>query len=47
MISTPPISRNNIRQKCEGNCGLWVLKEYPENMKEIVGVEMGWISCAI
>ena len=29
-------------QKCEGDCGLWVLneinkKEYPENMKKIVG----------
>ena len=30
-------------QKCEGNCGLWVLNEIlketnPENLKEIVGV---------
>jgi hypothetical protein len=30
-------------QKCEGNCGLWVLNEiikniYPENLKKIVGV---------
>ena len=29
-------------QKCEGNCGLWVLHEilkktYPENLKKIVG----------
>ena len=29
-------------QKCEGNCGLWVLNEiiktiYPENLKKIVG----------
>ena len=29
-------------QKCEGNCGLWVLDEiilkiYPENLKNIVG----------
>ena len=29
-------------QKCEGNCGLWVLneiikKQYPENLKKIVG----------
>ena len=23
-------------QKCGGNCGLWVLNEYPENMKKIV-----------
>ena len=36
-------SRNNMRQKCEGDCGLWILKEiilknqYPENMKKIVG----------
>ena len=34
--------RNNMSQKCEGNCGLWVLNEmikkiYPENLKEIVG----------
>ena len=32
-------SRNNMGQKCEGNCGLWVLNEiikniYPENMKK-------------
>ena len=31
-----------MRQKCGGNCGLWVLneinkKKYPENMKKIVG----------
>ena len=35
-------SRNNIGQKCEGNCSLWVLNEmikerYPENLKKIVG----------
>ena len=35
-------SRNNMRQKCGGNCGLWVLHEiiknvYPENLKKIVG----------
>ena len=35
--------RNNImRQKCGGDCGLWILNEiikekYPENMKKIVG----------
>ena len=34
--------RNNMGQKCEGNCGLWVLREilkktYPENLKKIVG----------
>ena len=32
-----------MRQKCEGNCGLWGLNEilkktYPENLKNIVGV---------
>ena len=40
-------SRNNMGQKCEGNCGLWVpgrwvlnemiKKLYPENLKKIVG----------
>ena len=35
-------SRNNMRQKCGGNCGLWDLHEivkniYPENLKKIVG----------
>ena len=35
-------SRNNMRQKCGGNCGLWILHEmiknvYPENLKKIVG----------
>ena len=35
-------TRNNIGQKCEGNCGFWVLNEilkktYPENLKKIVG----------
>ena len=34
--------RNNMAQKCEGNCGLWVLHEilkktYPEILKKIVG----------
>ena len=34
--------RNNLGQKCEGNCGLLVLIEiikrmYPENLKKIVG----------
>ena len=37
-----PYSRNIMCQKCEGNCGLWVLNEmikkiYPENLKKIVG----------
>ena len=35
-------NRNNIGQKCEGNCGLWVLNEiiksmYPESLKKIMG----------
>ena len=35
-------SRNNIGQKFEGNCGLWVLNEilkktYAENLKKIAG----------
>ena len=35
-------SRNNMGQKCEGNCGLRVLNElilktYPEYLKKIVG----------
>ena len=35
-------TRNNMSQKCEGNCGLWVLNEiikktYPENLKKIMG----------
>ena len=35
-------TRNNMGQKCEGNCGLWVLTEIlketnPENLKKIVG----------
>ena len=35
-------TRNNMGQKCEGNCGLWVFNEilkktYPENLKKNVG----------
>merc|ERR1712051_812241 len=35
-------SRNNMRQKCGGNCGLWILheiiqNEYSENLRKIVG----------
>ena len=35
-------TRNNMGQKCEHNCGLWVLNEifkkiYPENLRKIVG----------
>ena len=39
IVSTPPIAKYYICQKCEGICGLCVLKEiikkiYPENMKK-------------
>ena len=42
MTSHTIYSRNNMGQKCEGNCGLWVLNEiifkiYPETLKKIVG----------
>ena len=35
-------TRNNMGQKCEGNCGLWVpdetlKKSCPENLKKTVG----------
>ena len=35
-------TRNNMGQKCEGDCGLWVLngiikKTYPEILKKNVG----------
>ena len=34
----PKYIRNNMGQKCEGNCGLWVLNEiilkYHENLKK-------------
>ena len=35
-------TRNNMGQKCEHNCGLWVINEiikkiYPENLRKIVG----------
>ena len=35
-------SRNNMRQKCGGNCGLWILheiiqNEYSENLRKMVG----------
>ena len=42
MVGHTIYTRNNMCQKCEGNCGLWVLNEfikktYPENLKKIVG----------
>jgi hypothetical protein len=42
MLPTHPYTRNNMGQKCGGNCGLWVLHEmikkiYPENLRKIVG----------
>ena len=38
--------RNNMGQKCEGNCRLWVLNEmvkkiYPENLKKNRGCPLG------
>ena len=41
--------RNNMGQKCEGNCGLWVLNEiikkiYPENLKKNCGSPLG-VTC--
>ena len=43
ILYTPPISEICIMcQKCEGNCGLWVLnqiiKKYAENMKKIAEI---------
>ena len=42
QIAHTAYSRNNMGQKCEGNCVLWVLNEmikktYPGNLKKIVG----------
>ena len=42
MTTHAIFTRINMDQKCEGNCGLWVLNEilkktYPENLKKIVG----------
>ena len=42
VIAHTTYTRNNMGQKCEGNCGLWVLNEffkkiYSENLKKIVG----------
>ena len=42
LASHTTYSRNNMCQKCGGNCGLWVPLEIiqkidPENMKKIVG----------
>ena len=42
--------RNNMGQKCEGNCGLWVLNEmikkiYPENLKKNVGAVWELVTC--
>ena len=39
LCSHTAYSRNNMGQKCEGNCALWVLNEivkrvYPENLKK-------------
>ena len=42
MIDDIICNRNNMGQKFEGNCGLWVLngiikRMYPESLKKIVG----------
>ena len=42
QIAHTAYSRNSMGQKCEDNCGLWVLNEmikkiYPRNLKKIVG----------
>ena len=42
LVYTSPIAKMIWGQKCEGNCGLWVLNEiikekYPENLKRIMG----------
>ena len=39
MVGHTTYIRNNMDQKCEGNCGLWVLNEmilrkYPEKLKK-------------
>ena len=40
-LSHTTYSRNNMGQKCGGNCGFWVLNEFIkdryENLKKIVG----------
>ena len=40
ILNHTAYSRNNMGQKCEGNCGLWALHEmikkiYPGNLKKI------------
>ena len=42
MLGHTTYIRNNMGQKCEGDCGLWCLNEmikkiYPENLMKIVG----------
>ena len=42
ILNHTAYSRNNMGQKCEGNCGLWVLNEiikktHTESLKKIVG----------
>ena len=49
-------SRNNMGQKCEGNCGLWVLNEIIEKKKSWkfeknhgrrLGVTSNWAGLAV
>ena len=43
FLKNTTYSRNNMGQKCEGNCGVWgfneiIKRKYPENLKKkIVG----------
>ena len=45
-LSHTTYSRNNMGQKCEGNCGLWVLNEivkriHSQNLKKNRGCRLG------
>ena len=50
LLSHTAYSRNKMGQKCEDNCGLWVLNEignriYPENLKKIVDAVWELCTC--
>ena len=45
ILNHTAYSRNNMGQKCEGNCGLWVLNEmikniYPGDLKKKFGCRL-------
>ena len=45
ILNHTAYSRNNMGQKCEGNCGLWILNEiikkiYPGNLKKNRGCRL-------